>query len=120
MKSLSEWIEYLYRWETASLLSPTTTLEIMTNVSPVHLHTVLHESTCIVAFGSDVPRLSPVLGGRKGRLLLLGPGSILDAHTDYERVKTKELVATVDAYERMALDLLAEDEDTVGVEDRRP
>jgi acetylornithine deacetylase len=88
------------------LLSPTTTLEVMTKASPVNLHTVPGEPTCIVAFGSDVPHLGPVLSARHGSPMLFGPGSILDAHTDHERVKTRDLRAAADAYERMALHLL--------------
>jgi acetylornithine deacetylase/succinyl-diaminopimelate desuccinylase-like protein len=37
---------------------------------------------------------------------LFGPGSILDAHTDHERVAIKDLRDAADAYERMALRLL--------------
>jgi acetylornithine deacetylase len=88
------------------LLSPTTTLEVMTKASPVNLHTVPGEPTCIVAFGSDVPHLGPVLAARHGSPMLFGPGSILDAHTDHERVKTRDLRAAASAYERMALHLL--------------
>jgi len=29
---------------------------------------------------------------------LIGPGSILDAHTDHERVKKSELIRAVDLY----------------------
>jgi acetylornithine deacetylase len=90
-----------------SLLSPTTKLDVMTRASPVNLHTVPGEPTCVVAFGSDVPHLGPVLAARHGAPMLFGPGSILDAHTDHERVKIKDLRAAVDAYERMALHLLA-------------
>jgi acetylornithine deacetylase len=92
-----------------SLLSPTTKLEVMTKAAPVHLHTVPGEPTCVVAFGSDVPHLSPLLGPRHGAPMLFGPGSILDAHTDHERVKTADLVAAAAAYERMALHLLHEE-----------
>jgi acetylornithine deacetylase len=90
-------------------LSPTTQLEVLTKAAPVHLHTVPGEETCVVAFGSDVPHLSPLLRPRHGAPMLFGPGSILDAHTDHERVKTKDLVAAVAAYERMTLHLLGKD-----------
>jgi acetylornithine deacetylase len=88
------------------LLSPTTTLQVLTKAPPVKLHTVPGEDTCIVAFGSDVPHLSPLLEARHGAPLLFGPGSILDAHTDHERVKLKDLDDAALAYERMALRLL--------------
>jgi acetylornithine deacetylase len=92
-----------------SLLSPSTKLEVMTKASPVNLHTVPGEETCVVAFGSDVPHLQPLLLARSGAPMLFGPGSILDAHTDHERVKTRDLRAAAAAYERMALHLLAKD-----------
>lgn len=89
-----------------SLLTPSTTLTLLTKAPPVKLHTVDGEETCIVAFGSDVPHLSPVLAAKHGSPLLFGPGSILDAHTDHERVKLKDLDDAAVAYERMALRLL--------------
>ena len=57
----------------------------------------------LLAFGSDVPHLSPL-----GKALLVGPGSILDAHTDRERVSLSDLRNSVDAYERLAVRLLEE------------
>lgn len=89
-----------------SLLTPSTTLQVLTKAPPVKLKTVEGEETCIVAFGSDVPHLSPLLAQRHGAPLLFGPGSILDAHTDHEHVKLKDLDDAALAYERMALHLL--------------
>ncbi len=89
-----------------SLLTTSTKLQILTKAPPVQLHVVGDEDTCVVAFGSDVPHLSPLLETRRGSPLLFGPGSILDAHTDHERVSIKDLRAAADAYERMALRLL--------------
>jgi acetylornithine deacetylase len=88
------------------LLSPTTTLTIKSQAAPIRLHTVDGEETCIVAFGSDVPHLSPLLHARRGSPMLFGPGSILVAHTDNEGVHVDELARAVDAYERMSLHLL--------------
>jgi acetylornithine deacetylase len=48
-----------------------------------------------VAFGTDVPHMP-----RWGRPLLYGPGSILDAHTDHERVSKKALTEAAAEYER--------------------
>lgn len=90
------------------LITASTSLEVLTKAPPVKLRVVDGEETCIVAFGSDVPHLSPLLRARHGAPLLFGPGSILDAHTDHERVKLKDLDAAADAYERMAVRLLQE------------
>lgn len=89
-----------------ALLTTSTRLQVLTKAPPVKLHVVGDEETCVVAFGSDVPHLSPLLQARRGAPLLFGPGSILDAHTDHERVSIKDLRQAVDAYERMALRLL--------------
>lgn len=55
-----------------------------------------------VAFGTDAPHL-----GRWGRPLLFGPGRILDAHTDHERVSKRALEQAIAEYQRAARDLLA-------------
>ena len=89
-----------------SLLTPSTSLQVLTKAPPVKLKVVDGEDTCIVAFGSDVPHLSPLLAEKHGAPLLFGPGSILDAHTDHEHVKLKDLDDAAVAYERMALRLL--------------
>ena len=39
-----------------------------------------------VAFGTDVPHMP-----RWGRPLLYGPGSILDAHTEHEKVRKQDI-----------------------------
>jgi len=88
------------------LLHEKTKLSVLTKAAPVRLHTVSGEETCVVAFGSDVPHLMPVLGPRQGRPMLFGPGSILDAHTSHEQVAVADLRAAADAYERMCVRLL--------------
>lgn len=57
--------------------------------------------TTVVSFTSDVPFL-----GRWGRPYLVGPGSILDAHTEHERISKKQLFEGVDLYVRLATQLL--------------
>ena len=59
--------------------------------------------TTIVAFTSDVPSLS-----NWGRPYMAGPGSILDAHSDHERISKKQLAEGVDMYVRLAKRLLSE------------
>ena len=58
--------------------------------------------TDVVAFTTDLPHLT-----RWGRPLLLGPGSIHEAHTDHERVRKAELVRAVDLYCRLVRELKA-------------
>lgn len=57
--------------------------------------------TTVVSFSTDVPFLRDW-----GEPYLLGPGSILDAHTDHERISKKELKEGVDLYVRLAKELL--------------
>jgi acetylornithine deacetylase len=55
-----------------------------------------------VAFGTDAPHLP-----RFGRPMLFGPGSILDAHTDGEKVGKRDLDRAVNAYVHAARAALA-------------
>jgi acetylornithine deacetylase len=45
---------------------------------------------------------------RWGRPYLLGPGSILDAHTDHERISKEELEKGVDLYVRLVRHLVSQ------------
>ncbi|HET6648141.1 MAG TPA: M20/M25/M40 family metallo-hydrolase [Pyrinomonadaceae bacterium] len=58
--------------------------------------------TCVVRFTTDIPYLT-----NWGKPLLLGPGSILDAHTDHERIAKRELREAVDLYAKLARTLVA-------------
>ena len=70
--------------------------------APVRL-TVLDElQQCMVRFTTDIPYLT-----RWGKPLLLGPGSILNAHTDHERISKNELSRAVELYVRVAMLLSA-------------
>jgi acetylornithine deacetylase len=69
---------------------------------PVKLFYVRGFEESIVRFTTDIPYLS-----NWGQPVLLGPGSILDAHTDHERISKRELEKAVDLYVRLAKDLLA-------------
>jgi len=55
----------------------------------------------IVRFTTDIPYLT-----NWGQPLLIGPGSILVAHTEHERVAKSELLQSVDVYCRLARHLL--------------
>ena len=85
-----------------ALLSPSTAMTIRTKSSPQRLVTLPGEPTKVVAFGSDVPHLSSL-----GQALLVGPGSILDAHTSHEGVAVADLRSAVDGYFRLCQRLLA-------------
>lgn len=70
---------------------------------PVRFFTVPGFEECVVRFTTDIPYLS-----NWGKPLLLGPGSILDAHTDHERISKRQLEEAVDLYVRLAQQLLKE------------
>src|SRR5712691_467401 len=78
-------------------------IEYLTAVPPLRLTTVAGFETCVVRFTTDIPHLS-----NWGRPLLLGPGSILDAHTEHERISLAELQGGVDAYVRLVRALLSD------------
>jgi acetylornithine deacetylase len=65
--------------------------------NPVRLTSVPGVDGTVVRFTTDIPYLS-----NWGRPLLLGPGSILDAHTDHERVSKAELERSVKLYVELA------------------
>ena len=68
-------------------------LEYASAHNPVRLHSVPGFEQCVVRFTTDVPYLSAW-----GEALLIGPGSILDAHTDHERLSKRELNQAVQLY----------------------
>ena len=80
------------------LVSTATVLE----VPAVHLRTVDGFETASFPFTTDIPFLD-----RWGEPLLVGPGSVLVAHTDEEHVDIHELERAVDTYEALARRLLA-------------
>lgn len=61
--------------------------------NPVRLFPIPGLEETVVRFTTDIPYLS-----NWGKPLLLGPGSILDAHTDHERVSKQELERAVELY----------------------
>lgn len=77
------------------------TVEYSSAHDPVRFFTVPGFEECIVRFTTDIPYLR-----NWGKPLLLGPGSILDAHTDHERISKKQLEEAVDLYVRLAQQLL--------------
>jgi acetylornithine deacetylase len=74
---------------------------------PVHMLAVDGFEPCVVRFTTDIAYLS-----NWGTPLLLGPGSILNAHTDHESVGKQELTESVDLYVRLVRALLAREPET--------
>lgn len=72
-------------------------VEYLSVSEPVKLIAVDGFETCVVRFTTDIPHLT-----NWGTPLLLGPGSIHDAHTAHERVAKRELAEAVMSYERLA------------------
>ena len=72
-------------------------IEYETAHDPVRLHSVPGFEQCVVRFTTYIPYLS-----NWGQALLLGPGSILDAHTDHERISKRELQDAVEIYVKLA------------------
>jgi acetylornithine deacetylase len=76
-------------------------VEYLSAAEPVRMHAVEGFAQDVVRFTTDIPYLP-----NWGTPLLIGPGSILDAHTDGERVPKRELEDAVELYARVARTLL--------------
>ena len=76
-------------------------LEYKSVHDPVRLLALDDFEQTIVRFTTDIPYLT-----NWGTPLLIGPGSILDAHTEHERVAKSELLKAVDIYEDLVRRLL--------------
>lgn len=68
--------------------------EIIRRSEPQRLDSVDGFSTKVVAYGTDIPALRVL-----GTPLLFGPGSVLDAHTDGEKISKKQLTEAVGYYQ---------------------
>jgi acetylornithine deacetylase len=79
-------------------------VEYLSEHEPIHLHTIPPFDQCVVRFTTDIPYLS-----NWGKPLLIGPGSILSAHTEHEYVDKQELNEAMDIYARLGTALLAHD-----------
>ena len=94
----SEWLINGFRHEKfRQYLRRRGRLEFSTAHNPVRLFSVAGFEQCVVRFTTDVPHLS-----QWGKPLLIGPGSILDAHTDHEKISKRELANAVDLYINLA------------------
>jgi acetylornithine deacetylase len=83
------------------IVSNRATMEIVGTSDPLHLHVVDGFETTVVSFGSDAPHLT-----NTGKRLMIGPGSILDAHTAGEKIGKRELMDGVGLYEKLVRKLL--------------
>lgn len=72
-------------------------VEYASEHDPVRLFSVAGFDECVVRFTTDVPYLS-----NWGQALLIGPGSILDAHTEHEKIAKHELERAIDLYLNLA------------------
>lgn len=77
-------------------------IEYLSVAEPVRLFAPEGFAREVVRFTTDIPYLP-----NWGTPLLLGPGSILDAHTAGERIGKNELTESVELYARLARELLA-------------
>jgi acetylornithine deacetylase len=76
-------------------------VEVLTVSEPQRLHTVPGFETAVLSYGTDIPHLRVF-----GRPLLLGPGSILEAHTDRERISKTAMETARGLYQRLIRELL--------------
>jgi acetylornithine deacetylase len=77
-------------------------IEVHTVTEPVRLTELPGFETCVVRYTTDAPHLS-----RWGSALVFGPGSILEAHTEHEKVPKADLRAAVESYAQLGRALLA-------------
>jgi acetylornithine deacetylase len=84
-------------------------VEYLSVADPVRMLAVEGFEPCIVRFTTDIPHLT-----NWGEPLLIGPGSILLAHTSDERVEKRELAEAVDIYTTLARSLLSRESKTDG------
>ncbi|MFO0723427.1 MAG: M20/M25/M40 family metallo-hydrolase [Myxococcota bacterium] len=87
--------------EIEHLIGPGVAVEVSTGSEPLRIYTPDGYPKAPVSFGSDVPYLS-----RIGTTLLVGPGSIHDAHTATEKIGKDELTAAVRFYVELGERLL--------------
>jgi acetylornithine deacetylase len=76
-----------------SIVQPRAQIEYLSVSEPVRMLALDGFEKCVVRFTTDIPHLT-----NWGTPILLGPGSILDAHTPHERVSKQALSEAVDHY----------------------
>ena len=93
-----------------SAISKRASLEYKSIHDPVRLLALDGLEQTLVRFTTDIPYLT-----NWGTPLLIGPGSILDAHTEHERVAKSELMKAVDIYSSLAKRLLEDGSEPLAV-----
>ena len=77
-------------------------VKMVAGTDPHRMHVVEGFETMVASFGSDAPYLDKL-----GKPLLIGPGSILDAHTTHEKISRQEMMEGAAIYERLVKKLLS-------------
>ncbi len=80
-------------------------VEMLLDEPPARLDCIDGHPAAPVGFGSDTPRLRPLCPN--GRLMMVGPGSILEAHTPHEYLAWSDLSNGIDLLEQVSRSLLA-------------
>lgn len=75
-------------------------VRILRTTEPQIMESIEGFSTKVVSYSTDIPALRPL-----GRPLLLGPGSILEAHTAKEKISKEQLHRAVELYEKLIVQL---------------
>ena len=78
-------------------------IAVRTKSQPQVLFTLTGFPSELMPYGTDIPYLTAF-----GRPLLLGPGSVLEAHVENERVEKKQLEEAVVLYKRLVRRLIEE------------
>lgn len=78
-------------------------LDYKSTHAPIRLLNVDGMETMVARFTTDIPYLA-----NWGKALLIGPGSILDAHTSGEKVRKTDLMTAVDRYAELTRKLLTQ------------
>ncbi len=87
--------------KTKQILGDEVQIEITSKSDPHRIHLPPGQDGEVVRFGSDVPYLAKI-----GKTLLVGPGSIHDAHTSHEHIYKADLIRAVALYEAACLALI--------------
>ena len=75
-------------------------VEVVAATPPVHMHQIEGFKTSIVKYTTDIPKLSSW-----GRPILIGPGTIHDAHTSDERISKQQITEAINLYVKLAKSL---------------
>jgi len=79
-------------------------LMVISQNSPVHLHTCAGYTTDVASFNTDIAYFK-----FSGKSILLGPGDILDAHSQHEKISIAELEDASEMYYTLIKSLLRGD-----------